>query len=390
MKFETFKPGRWQQRLQYKSFEPTPVNHDWQWEDAQINVLLESANRALGELNAFSLIVPDIDLFIEMHIVKEAQTSSRIEGTNTGIGEAVLPEEQIKPEKRDDWREVRNYIEALNFAIAELKNLPLSIRLLRQAHAILMQGVRGKHKQPGEFRSSQNWIGGSSLADAAFIPPHHENVPELMGDLEKFWHNQNVTVPHLIRIAISHYQFETIHPFLDGNGRIGRLLIPLYLVSNGLLKKPSLYLSDFFERNRASYYDALTRVRMSGDLIHWVRFFLQGMAETAAKGRDTFGKILALRTDVEQRILSLGKRTPNARAALGVLYRRPMIAAAELRQQMNVSTPTAQALVKDLIQLGILTEITGQGRDRVYAFDVYLGLFLDSLAPPSSLTSDAH
>lgn len=170
MKFETFKPGRWLQRLQYKSFEPVPVNHDWQWEDAQINLLLESANRALGELNAFSLIVPDIDLFIEMHVVKEAQTSSRIEGTRTGIEEAVLPEEQIDPEKRDDWREVRNYIDAVNTAIAALENLPLSNRLLRQAHATLMQGVRGEHKQPGEFRTSQNWIGGSSLADAAFIP----------------------------------------------------------------------------------------------------------------------------------------------------------------------------------------------------------------------------
>ena len=375
MKFETFKPGRWQQRLQYKSFEPVLVNHDWHWEDSRINVLLESANRALGELNAYSLIVPDIDLFIEMHVVKEAQTSSRIEGTNTGIDEAVLPEEQIKPEKRDDWREVRNYIDAVNYAIAELGNLPLSNRLLRQTHAILLRGARGEHKQPGEFRISQNWIGGSSLADAAFIPPHHEGVPELMGDLEKFWHNESVTVPHLIRLAISHYQFETIHPFLVGNGRIGRLLVPLYLVSNGLLAKPSLYLSDFFERNRGSYYDALTRVRVSGDLIHWVRFFLQGVAEISAKGRDTFGKILALRTDVEQRILTLGKRVPNARATLNLLYRYPVISAADLEQQLGVSAPTAQALVKDLIRLGILVEITGQMRGRLYEFEPYLELF---------------
>ncbi len=183
-------------------------------------------------------------------------------------------------------------------------------------------------------------------------------------------------MPHLIRIAISHYQFETIHPFLDGNGRIGRLLVPLYLVSHGVLAKPSLYLSDFFERNRGSYYDALTRVRLSGDLVHWVRFFLQGVAETAAKGRDTFGKVLALRTDVEHRILSLGKRVPNARAALNLLYRRPVIAAADLQEQLGVSAPTAQALLKDLIRLGILTEITGQMRGRLYAFHAYLDLFV--------------
>ena len=200
MKFETFQAGRWQPRYQYKSFKPVPVNHEWTWEDATINALLEQATRALGELNAFSLIVPDIDLFIEMHVVKEAQTSSKIEGTQTAIDEALMPEDQIRPEKRDDWREVRNYIDAVNLAIDELQRLPLSSRLLKQTHATLMRGVRGEHKLPGEFRTSQNWIGGSGLADAAFVPPHHEGVPELMGDLEKFWHNEAVLVPHLVKV----------------------------------------------------------------------------------------------------------------------------------------------------------------------------------------------
>lgn len=376
MKLEQFKAGVWKKQFQYRSFAPVPVNQVWTWEDPTINTLLEQANRALGELNAYSLIVPDIDLFIQMHVLKEAQTSSRIEGTQTGIDEALLSEEQIQPEKRDDWREVRNYIDAVNQAIDELKTLPLSNRMLRQAHALLMRGVRGEHKQPGEFRSSQNWIGGSNLSDAVFIPPHQSEVPDLMGDLEKFWHNDSIAVPHLIRIAISHYQFETIHPFSDGNGRIGRLLIPLYLVSHGLLAKPSLYLSDFFERNRASYYDALMAVRVSNDLIHWVRFFLTGMAETAAKGRDVFGKILLLRTEAEQSILALGKRVPNARAALNLLYRKPIITAADLGQALAVSGPTTQTLIKDLQRLGILVEISGQARGRVYAFDRYLSLFL--------------
>jgi Fic family protein len=376
MKFETFKAGRWQPRYQYKSFEPVLVNHGWGWEDPTINALLESANRALGELNAFSLIIPDIDLFIEMHVVKEAQTSSRIEGTQTGMDEALMPEAQISPEKRDDWREVRNYIDAVNTAIAELKSLPLSNRLLKQTHAILMQGARGEHKQAGEFRTSQNWIGGSSLTDAAFIPPHQDGVPGLMSDLEQFWHNETIVVPELIRIAISHYQFETIHPFLDGNGRIGRLLIPLYLVSHGLLAKPSLYLSDFFERNRASYYDALMQVRASNDIIHWVRFFLQGVAETAAKGRDVFRQVLMLRTNVEAQILTLGKRTPNAKAALNLLYRKPMVMATDLEQGIGISQPTADALLKDLVRLEILREVTGARRHRLYVFETYLAIFV--------------
>jgi Fic family protein len=376
VKFETFKAGVWRQQYQYRSFQPTLVDHAWTWEDPTINTLLERATRALGELNAFSLIVPEVDLFIQMHVVKEAQTSSRIEGTQTGLDEALLPEDQIAPEKRDDWREVHNYIDALNTAIAELKTLPLSNRLLRHTHVILMRGVRGEHKQPGEFRTSQNWIGGSSLADAAFIPPHHSEVPALMGDLEAFWHDDAVTVPHLIRIAISHYQFETIHPFLDGNGRIGRLLITLYLVDNGLLAKPSLYLSDFFERNRGSYYDALTRVRQSNDLIHWVRFFLNGVAETAAKGRDTFREILALRTRVERDVLELGKRTPNAQRALHVLYRRPVIAAVDLATELGVSHPTANALLSDFQRLGFMREMTGGERYRIYSFEPYLALYL--------------
>jgi len=372
MKFETFKAGRWQQRYQYKSFEPIPVNYGWLWEDATVNSLLESANRALGELNAFSLIVPDIDLFIEMHIVKEAQASSKIEGTQTGINEVLMSEEQIQPDKRDDWHEVRNYIKAMNDAVSALCDFPLSNRLLKQAHATLMQGVRGQHKQPGEFRNSQNWIGGSNLSDAAFIPPHQDSVPELMGDLEKFWHNEDITVPHLVRIAISHYQFETIHPFLDGNGRVGRLLIPLYLISHSMLAKPSLYISDFFERNRTSYYDALTRVRISNDLIHWVRFFLSGVEQTAIKARNVFSAILSLQAEVDKTIATLGKRVPLARDTMKLLYRQPIISAAYLEKALNITHPTANAMIKSLVEKEILKEITGQQRDRLYAFELYL------------------
>ena len=268
-------------------------------------------------------------------------------------------------------------ITATNDAIAMLADIPLSNRVLKQAHATLMQGVRGEYKQPGEFRHSQNWIGGSSLKDAAFIPPHQEAVPELMGDLEKFWHNEEITLPHLIRLAISHYQFETIHPFLDGNGRVGRLLIPLYLISNKLLAKPSLYMSDFFERNRSSYYDALMRVRMSNDLIHWVRFFLNGVLKTANNGRDLFQKILSLRKHIDSVTAGFGKRTELAREAMNVLYRRPIVSAAELQTQLQITAPTAHSLIKSLVENNVLREFTGRQRGRLYVFDKYLQLFLN-------------
>jgi len=285
MEFEKFNSGEFKTQYKYKSFSPTRINQNWSWSDVQVNVLLEEAVRKLGELNAFSLIVPNVDLFIKMLILKEANTSSKIEGTRTEIDEALMQQNDLNPEKRDDWQEVHNYVDAMNVAITQLEKLPLSNRLLKETHKILLENSRGKHKQLGEFRQTQNWIGGSNLTDAVYIPPHHSELSGLMSDLENFWHNEKLLIPHLVKIGISHYQFETIHPFLDGNGRIGRLMITLYLVNFNLLSKPSLYLSDYFETHRTSYFDALSRVRESNDITHWIKFFLNAIIYTAEKGK---------------------------------------------------------------------------------------------------------
>lgn len=337
--------------------------------------MLEDATRALGELNAFTMIVPNVDMFIQMHITKEANTSSKIEGTRTEIDEVLVSKDQIDPEKRDDWQEVRNYISAMNTAVKELDSLPISNRLIKNIHGILLDSVRGETKLPGEFRRSQNWIGGASLATAYFIPPHHEEVNDLMSDLEKFLHNEQIFVPHLIKIAIAHYQFETIHPFLDGNGRIGRLLITLYLVGNGLLKKPSLYLSDFIERNKSAYYEALTRVRTDNDIIHWIKFFLEAVIDTANSGVETFKQILELKNEMDNIVTNFGKKGHNANLLIQFLYQKPIISVADIVEPLNISKQTANLLIRDFETNNILKEITGYERNKLYAFEKYLNIY---------------
>jgi Fic family protein len=371
----TFKAGTYKQQYQYKSYLPSLLANPFEWQSDTVLELLSEASRFIGELNTYADLVPDVNFFIEMHKVKEATTSSRIEGTRTNIDEAVLSENNISVEKRDDWEEVRNYIRALNYSIDRMQELPLSMRLIKEAHAILLSGVRGENKLPGEIRRSQNWIGGADIKSATFVPPAQEDLPDLLSDLEKFWHGETRQLPILIRIAISHYQFETIHPFLDGNGRMGRLLITLQLLQSEFMAKPVLYLSDFFERNQMEYYQALERVRFTDSLDHWLRFFLTGVIQTAQNSKKTFVEIGTLRNSYRERIISLGKREKLATKFLLQLYSAPIVSPREAEKNLGVTAATTNRLISQLEKLGILKEITGYSRNRLYALHEYLDIF---------------
>jgi len=372
-----FESGQYISQGYYKSFQPTLINRQWKLENMEVLKLLSQADRELGRLDMYSNYIPNIDLFISMHVLKEATKSSKIEGTQTNMEEALFNKEDIPAEKHDDWQEVQNYINALESGIQSLDKLPFSSRLIRKIHQVLLQGVRGEKKQPGEFRTSQNWIGGATISDALFVPPVHTEVPMLMSDLEKFIHNESLYFPELLKIALVHYQFETIHPFLDGNGRIGRLMIPLYLVNKNILKKPILYLSDFMERNRQLYYDNLMNVRQSNNITQWFKFFLVGVIETARMGISTFDGIMMLQKQNEVKIQTLGSRAANAQKVTNFLYQKPLVDAEKVSNITGLSMPSAYKLIVKLENLKILKEITGGKKGRQYVFENYLGLFSD-------------
>ncbi len=372
---KNFTAGKHITQDKYSSFQPDFINRSWKFDNLELLHQLSIADRNIGRLDMYSEYVPNINLFIQMHIVKEATQSSKIEGTQTNIEEALLSKKELSQEKRDDWEEVQNYISASKTAVNELNDIPFSTRLIKSTHKVLLDNVRGMNKMPGEFRNSQNWIGGTNLSNAKFIPPHHSTIGELMSDLEKFVHNESLLIPELIKAAIVHYQFETIHPFLDGNGRVGRLLITLYLVSKGILKLPILYLSDYFERNRLQYYDCLTKVRETNDINQWIKFFLTGIIETTRSGITTFDSILKLKEETDVKIRTLGSRTANAQKLINYMYEQPIISAKDALGIINQTKPTVYKLLDDLVGLGVLVEKNIVSKSKSYVLDEYLQLF---------------
>ena len=374
------RAGRYiRQPAGYRAFVPTalppapPLRLDGQLQD-----LLSRADRALGRLDGSIQTLPHPDLFVFMYVRKEAVLSSQIEGTQSSLQDLLAAEAQLSsPQSPPDVDEVINYVAAMNHGLARLAKLPVSVRLIREIHEKLMHGVRGSHLTPGELRRSQNWIGpgGCTLAEASFVPPPPNEVPRALGDLERFLHSDS-SLPVLVRIGLAHAQFETIHPFLDGNGRIGRLLITFLLCEREVLLKPVLYLSHYLKRHRTEYYERLQAVRDAGDWEGWLAFFLRGVTEVSAQATDTARRILALREEHRALITAeLGRAAGNGHRVLESLYRRPIVSVADVREITGTTTPAANQLVTRLVDHGVLGEVTGQKRHRRFQYNAYVRLF---------------
>lgn len=376
----------------YQAFIPAGLPPEPQVQiDGELQRRLSEADRALGRLDGSVTTLPNPDLFVYMYVRKEAVLSSQIEGTQSSLQDLLAAEAHVLgAEVPHDVDEVVNYVRAMNVGLARLNHLPVSVRLIREIHEELLKGVRGSRLTPGELRRSQNWIGpgGSTLANATFVPPPPDEVPRALGQLETFLHATD-DLPLLIKIGLAHAQFETIHPFLDGNGRVGRLLITFLLCERGVLHKPVLYLSHYFKAHRQEYYDRLQAVRDTGNWEGWLEFFLRGVAEVSVQAADTARQILQLREEHRSLIAErLGRAAGNGHRILQHLYEHPIVSANDVQGVIGTTFPAANQIVRRLVEVGILSEITGHARHRRFRYDPYVRLFADDLgATPRARSS---
>ncbi len=356
----------------YQSFKPNPLPPMSEIKmDEEIVKLLVDANKQLVKLDTASQLISNADLFISMYVRKEALISSQIEGTQCTLDDVLDPE--VEANANLDVSDVINYVKATQYALKRLKKLPLCCRLIREIHEVLMENVRGQDKTPGEFRHSQNWIGPAncSLKDARYIPPNVDDMQDAMSDLEKYI-NENADYDPLIRVALIHYQFETIHPFLDGNGRIGRLLILLYLMEQGLLAKPVIYISYFLKKNQIEYYDRISEVRRSGNFEQWIRFFLEAVSKAASDSLEAIRQLSALHDINIEKLPKTARSKDNLRAVFDYIEQYPIIDIKRTAKELDISYNTVATAVKKLMELGILQETSNASRNRVFAYERYL------------------
>jgi len=365
------------------AFVPPPLPPDPPVKLEALQRLLEDANQSLGRLDGLASILPDLSLFIYLYVRKEAVLSSQIEGTQSSLSDLLLFESEHAPGvPMEDVQEVSNYVAAMNHGLRRLnEGFPLSLRLIREIHAVLLSRGRGSDKQPGEFRTTQNWIGGTRPGNAAYVPPPPEKVTECMGSLEKFLHHESPDLPLLIKAAMAHVQFETIHPFLDGNGRLGRLLITFLLRAAGAIREPILYLSLYFKTHRQQYYELLDRVRTTGDWETWLEFFLIGVKDTSAEAAQSAHQILTLFEEDRRKIEQLGRPAASALRVHQHMQRKPILSIPATARELSISGPTVAKAIEYLQELGIVRETTGKQRDRLFAYHRYLAILNQGTEP---------
>jgi len=369
---------------EYEAFVPSPLPPEPPLDMSNLSKLLADASAALARLDSVAGFLPDVNLFIYMYVRKEALLSSQIEGTQSSFSDLLLHENEgaLGAPDEEDVQEVSNYVAALNHGLERMRDgFPLSLRLIREIHEILLSHGRGSTKMPGEFRRSQNWIGGPRPGKAKFVPPPPENLDDCLGDLEKFLHVEDDNIPILIKAALAHVQFETIHPFLDGNGRIGRLLITILLCAHGIIQEPILYLSLWFKTRRDEYYEQLQYIRETGDWEEWTRFLLQGVVEVANQGVSTSRRILDLFEADKIKIETLGKAAPSAIQILTFMQKRPVVSVNDLKKGLELTVPTLNTGLKNLENLGVVSELTGRQRDRLFAYQDYLAILSEDTDP---------
>ena len=378
MKLEGYKSGMFMRMSEYSAFILSKINYDWSWEDSKLSKMSAEASRQIGELNGYSKLLPNIEVYIKMLLTIEANRTSKIEGTYTKIEDNLLELSDIEPEKKEDWERIQKYIEAMDYGKTQVNNgSKIGTKLLREIHKVLLEDEKGNEANLGRLRGMQTWVGGSSPANALYVPPPHTEIVECLADFEQFVENENTDTPEVVKASMLHYQFESIHPFVGGNGRIGRMIIPLYFQSKGMLDKSCLFISESLEKRKEEYFGKLTKVRTSSDIIGWINFFLEIMIETAKITNERLQKLAVLKNEMDDVIMNTPVKPDNARKIVETLYEEPIVDVARLGMLSGIKNGTMRTVINSLIDKGLVIKTRGVNKNKILVFKKYTDIFFD-------------
>lgn len=391
MKLEGYKSGIFMRMNDYSPFILSKINYEWSWEDSKLNKMSAEVNRQIGELNGYSKLLPNMDAYTKMLMVVEANKTSKIEGTNIKMEDCLLQPSDIEAEKKEDWDRIQRHIDAMNYGIQQIgEQVTVGTKLLREIHNILLQGEKGDEKNLGKLRGMQTWVGGTSILDAIYIPPPHTEIVECLADFEQFIANEDTNTPDVVKLAMLHYQFESIHPFVGGNGRIGRMLIPLYLRSKGFLDKPCLFVSEYLEQNKEEYFNRLAKVRTSSDIIGWINFFLEAMLESAKRTNNRLQQLSQLKNEMDNVVMNTPVKPDNAKKIVETFYKEPIVDVLRLGELSGIKGGTMRTVINSLIDKGIVIKVKGVNKNKIVCFKKYTDIFFETDLIPEFETKNSE